>query len=259
MNGALKAASDAKKRKYDEYYTSYANVEHIFEEYIPKEYLKDKIIYLPCDSDESNFTIYLKEHKADFKYKELINTSDDYNTHYDLFERCDVVITNPPFSKLKSEFIPILNRCKKDFFIFGSKIAMNRYYYIFDDKERIHFMNISKAFEFIIPDQNRHGPAVIYITNIDCIKEPRTKNVIGSKTTNPSTYAISNNGERHPVYDWLKNMPKEFEGIIYVPETIMFNHNRNLDVKYDIVIGIYIKRYEDGRNRFARIPIKMHQ
>ena len=94
----------------DEYYTLYEEVKEIFERYIPIEELKDKIIYCPCDSDESNFVIYLKEHKDDIQYKELIYTSDDFNTHLDLFEKCDIIITNPPFSKIVKEFISILKK-----------------------------------------------------------------------------------------------------------------------------------------------------
>lgn len=259
MKQCIKAAHEAKKRKYDEYYTAYPNVEYIFNKYIPKEYLKDKIIYLPCDSDESNFTIYLKEHKDDFQYKELINTADDYNTHYDLFEKCDVVITNPPFSKLISEFIPILNKCKKDFFIFGSKVSMHSYYYNFNLKDYVRYFLATEYWPFIIPDPDRKGPAIIYITNIDCVKEPRTSNTISSAITDPNTYGYTPNGERYPVYDKLKNLPKKFEGVVFVPSTIIFNHNRNLDIKYDIIPNIYLNKFEDGIFRFARIPIKMHK
>ena len=259
MNGSIKAALEAQKRKYDEYYTSYANVYHIFNEYLPKEYLKDKIIYLPCDSDESNFTIYLKEHKDELQYKELINTADDYNTHYDLFEKCDVVITNPPFSKLLLEFIPILNRCKKDFFIFGGLVGMYRYFQKFNDKGRIRFFRPIKTFDFIIPDPERKGPTVIYITNIDCVKEPRKQNSINEKPASPSTYAILENRDRFPVYDAMRNMPKKFEGIIIVPPTFIFNHYRNLDIKYDIIPDIKKWKYEDEKSRFLRIPIKMHK
>ena len=115
-------------RRYDEYYTRYEHVKNIFERYIHIEELKDKIIYCPCDSDESNFVIYLKEHKDDIQYKELIYTSDDFNTHLDLFEKCDIIITNPPFSKIIKEFIPILNKVNKKFFIFGSLISMINFY-----------------------------------------------------------------------------------------------------------------------------------
>lgn len=115
----------AQQKKDDEFYTKYDHVKHIFE-FILKDYnFKDKIIYLPCDSERSNFTIYLKEHKDKLGYKELIYTWDDFNTHEDIFRKADIIITNPPFSKLCKEFLPMLIRCRKDFFIIAGSIVGN--------------------------------------------------------------------------------------------------------------------------------------
>ena len=48
----------AKNTKNDEFYTLYENIEKEISFY--KEELKGKVIYLPCDSEESNFWKYLK-------------------------------------------------------------------------------------------------------------------------------------------------------------------------------------------------------
>ena len=114
--------------KNDEYYTPMKTVQRVFEVYLSSYDFKDKIIYCPCGSSASNFVIYLLDHKSDLQYKELIYTWDDYNSHVALFNKADIIITNPPFSKLIREFIPLLNYCQKDFFIFGVKASLDGYY-----------------------------------------------------------------------------------------------------------------------------------
>ena len=99
----------------DEYYTPIEMVETIFKNIRP-EYIKDKIIYCPCDSDESKFVIYLKENKERLGYKELIYTSDDFNNHIDLFLRSDLVVTNPPFSK-NSQFYRLMQELNVNFVV----------------------------------------------------------------------------------------------------------------------------------------------
>ena len=117
------------KNKYDEYYTQRNEVEDIFEKVIEYDFLKDKIIYCPCDGDESEFVKYLKEKKDVIKYKQLIYTSDDFNTHVDLIEYADLVITNPPFSKIRKEYFPLMLKHAKYFFFFHSIGSM----YIYKD------------------------------------------------------------------------------------------------------------------------------
>ena len=112
----------------DEYYTQMKTVQRVFEVYLSSYDFKDKIIYCPCDSPASNFVIYLLDHKSDLQYKELIYTWDDYNGHGALFNKADIIITNPPFSKLRREFLPLLNYYKKDFFIFGCLAGIDGYY-----------------------------------------------------------------------------------------------------------------------------------
>ena len=90
----------ARAARNDEYYTPMKTVQRVFEVYLSSYDFKDKIIYCPCDSSASNFVIYLLAHKSDLQYKELIYTWDDYNGHVALFNKADIIITNPPFSKL---------------------------------------------------------------------------------------------------------------------------------------------------------------
>lgn len=47
----------------DEYYTTKEEVEYVFTQIIDTQQLEDKIIYSPCDSESSEFTIWLDDHK----------------------------------------------------------------------------------------------------------------------------------------------------------------------------------------------------
>lgn|SRR5574344_148248 len=83
----------------DEFYSSNSFVIKCMNR-INKSVFIDKVIYMPCDSDDSEFVKYFIKNKDSLQYKELIHTSDDMFTHKDLFDKCDLVITNPPFSKV---------------------------------------------------------------------------------------------------------------------------------------------------------------
>lgn len=109
----------AKQLKDDEFYTPYEQ----FECWLKKcllDKLEDKIIYCPCDAEWSNIVKVLQDYRDKLKYKQLIYTNDDFRTHDDLFEYCDVVITNPPFS-LSIEFYKKLKEHNCKFFIYGDK------------------------------------------------------------------------------------------------------------------------------------------
>lgn len=100
-----RALNRAKFVKNDEYYTLMEDViQHV--EVFKKEWYKDKIIYCPFSSDESNFVKYFKEHGKELGIKELMYTSDDYKNHEDLWLKADLVIDNPPFSIFISEILP---------------------------------------------------------------------------------------------------------------------------------------------------------
>lgn len=112
---AIKKLNDKNKVKSDEFYTPRKAVEGLIE-MIKPEVFENKIVYLPCDTDESFFTIVFKEWKEKLKYRELIYTWDDFRTHEDIFEKADVVITNPPFS-LTSELCKIMSKYNNNCFI----------------------------------------------------------------------------------------------------------------------------------------------
>lgn len=112
-----KKLNKAKRVKDDEFYTIYEQFEAVVNKWLIDK-LEDKIIYCPCDAEWSNIVKVIQDYKDILKYKELIYTSDDFRAHDDLFRKCDVVITNPPFS-LSIEFYKKLKKHNCTFMFYG--------------------------------------------------------------------------------------------------------------------------------------------
>ena len=253
MPYSTKHLNTAKRNAYDEYYTTKEHVEYIFDEYIPKGYLKDKIVYSFCDSEQSEFVKYIKSHKDELQYKEYIYTSDDYNTHLDLFDKCDVIITNPPFSKHNKEIIPILNRCKKKFFILGSLQTMHNYYRLFEDKN-IKYIRPVKHFSYICPDINKQKEILtLYLTNIKGVYCYRKSHDFNG---NHNDYVMCQINDRETVrnYDKINDVPLDYYEPILVPLTVLLEHNR----KYFNILDNRVKYYKyfDNKNRYVRYLVQ---
>ena len=105
-----------KKHTSDEFYTRREDIDAM----LPEWDLSDKIVYCPADSDESEFVKYFKQPG---KCKELIYTSDDFRTHQDLIEKCDIVVTNPPFSLIRV-LARMISAAKKDFILIQPVLPM---------------------------------------------------------------------------------------------------------------------------------------
>lgn len=221
----------AQRRKNDEFYTLYENVADIFENYLNNYDFTNKIIYLPCDGEQSNFVKYLKENKLRLKYKDLIYTSDDFNTHKDLFNKADIIITNPPFSKLSKEFIPILVECKKDFFILGAKISLFGYNKKFEIEYNIYNIKyiLPKRKQYFFKDNNDliKGVPIIFITNIENIEDNFNKRLLLNRYKNNKYFNADIYGKDCLCFDKLKDVFITDEYLV-LPTTVLFEHNKYL-------------------------------
>lgn len=262
----------ARYRKNDEYYTTYEHVQYVFEYLLQDVDFTGKTIYCFCDSEESNFVKYLKDNKLRLNYKELLYTWDDYNNHVDLFEKADYVITNPPFSKLSKDLVPLIHKCK-NFLIFGSFLGMSIYYRKYTDISGYkQFLDRSnKLWTFITPNKEIIRQDITYITNIDKITIPplykytNTFDNIENKVYG-NVIACKKHGYLKDILtlDRIKDIPCDYEGYMLVPCTILsydksycfdiINSHPDIGSKTDKSIK---NIYSDGKSRYIRTLVKI--
>jgi len=256
----------------DEYYTKYEEVKFIFEELLFKEDLKDKIIYCPADGEQSNFVIYLKEHKDDIQYKELIYTSDDMMTHEDLFQKADYIITNPPFSMLRNEILPLLKRNNCNFFLFGSLI-MNIYYLNTYSPNECKYIRRSSNFPFITPfvgdisgTNEIEVVGTIYLTTMN-INENYYHNILNKKFLTKSIDEIPNvfnleEDDNYLIIDKMENYPKDYYEPVWATLSVLqYKYTKYFDYidirdKKNGKPKHYCAKPSDGKNRFLRFLVK---
>jgi hypothetical protein len=142
----------------DEYYTRYEDIDSYLS--LHQGRFLNKIVYCPCDTQESNFYKYFRNNFKCLKLKKLICTtipSDGIFSHGESdkititlnkdgnlskrtskiynplgfldcaneFIECDLVVTNPPFS-MSSDIFKIIFNIKKDFFIISSSFFIQK-------------------------------------------------------------------------------------------------------------------------------------
>ena len=136
----------AQRNKKDEFYTQFEDIEK--ELVLYKEQFRGKVVYLPCDTKESEFYRFFSENFSEYGLKKLYATAYenefgqgefnefdgniysrqfftdklDFRSDYicgDLFKEADIIITNPPFSLFR-EFITKCILTKKQFIVIGN-------------------------------------------------------------------------------------------------------------------------------------------
>ena len=192
----------AKKEKNDEFYTQYSDIEKELEHYDKDKFI-DKVIYLPCDRQISNFVAYFKEHYEDYKYKELVYTYIAREENEEVFayrfdgkketktklrgngafqsdecieimKRADWVITNPPFSIL-GIFIEQLLTLGRKFLICVplTKIKDNIVFEKIKNKEL--YTGYTHLTYFLDNNNNLASVNVLWLTTEKHIKEKKEK------------------------------------------------------------------------------------
>ena len=143
MKGKTKKLEIAKRKKDDEFYTTMQNVEKIIETF--KDKISGKFVFCNCDDPEnSNFSIYLRENFTRLGLKRLVCLelggklydsdkgdkimnlqSGDFRCEESVYilKKCDIVITNPPFS-LFIKYMETLFEYDKDFIVIGSNLSV---------------------------------------------------------------------------------------------------------------------------------------
>lgn len=271
----------AKKLKDDEFYTYYDDVEKELIHY--KELLKGKIIYCNCDSENSNFYIYLKNNFINFELKELIatsynkdgkgvinrvylkngvvkeekvlmvgNGSFDSEESLDILGKCDIVITNPPFSLVR-KFYDLLVKYQKDF-LFISPITFFKYGNFFNDfKNKKVFINGSVKCFYSKAIQNKKEVGAVWITNL--LNRNKSKFIFTKNYNNDYDFY---DGFNIINVDKSKDIPDNYFDLIGVP--ISFLEKIDLDQFEVICLCVEINNKKEfkinGIGKFCRVVIK---
>ena len=250
----------AKKEANDEFYTQYEDIAKEIEHY--KEHLKGKVVYCNCDIPHfSNFHKYFLDNFKELELKKLIVTgyskdgngkcsiydgekSVDYDLLgdgdfrgdecVDMLQKADVVITNPPFSLFR-EFIKVVVDNGKDFIVVGSKNAITYkdvFPLLMDDKMFIGATNISN---FIVTEKDTSTKNTFIK---DGVKYAKFGNIgwFTSFNVRENEYLELNMeyfNLGYPKYDnyeiinvdKVKDIPKDYYGIMGVPITFLDKYN----------------------------------
>lgn len=249
MKSKNKNLNDAKKNKNDEFYTLLPDIEKELQHY--KEQFENKIVYCNCDDPTiSNFWKYFYDNFKDLKLKKLIathyNRTDNpvYKWEYngkqiiktqlqqndgdfrnpecvEILKSCDIVCTNPPFSLFR-EYVAQLIKYNKKFLVIGNFQAFkykNIFPYILKNIIKIGYNNGGMSFN---TPNGQISLFIVWFTNLKVNKI--NKKLILKETYNPNKYTKYDNYDAINV-DKLKNISKDYNGMMGVPITYILKHN----------------------------------
>ena len=256
-----KSMNNARKEKNDEFYTKLEDIEKELQNY--ESAFNNKIVY--CNADDprySQFTKYFSDNFKRLKLKELISTGYNAsgrgiintqtlnssitrfltsNGSYDSEEcmeqlkRCDIVVTNPPFSLFRY-FLKEIADVNKQFIVVGPIFAVSQKMtidMIINSYTRLGY-NIIHKFN---NNDKSFGNSIFWFTNTG--KHKQNKPVPLSDTM--IEYYTYNNYDAINV-DRVKDIPKDYYGIIGVPVSYITKHCED---QFSIVGGL---KGTDGKN-----------
>lgn len=230
----------AKEAKNDEFYTQLSDVAEELRHY--KEHFKGKVVF--CNCDDPSWSAFWRYFHLNFEHlglKKLIATHYDkekptYKMEYeggddndveagvktplegngdfrnqeciDLLKEADIVVTNPPFSIAREDFIPQLFEYKKKFLIIGD-LNWVTYKIIFPLlKNNEMWMGYSAVKEFLQPDGTiKKFGNKLWFTNLDIKK--RHEKLILWKNYTPAEFPQYDNYDAINV-DKVSNIPCDY-------------------------------------------------
>lgn len=304
----------AAKAKNDEFYTLLEDIELELKHYD----LSGKVVYCNCDDPhKSNFVKYfidnfnelgidrlyathytpddgllckndekpnfMLEYDGSYKYSVLLGDGDFRSDEcVDILKRCDVVVTNPPFSLFR-EFVDLIMSHKKDFLVISNQnaITYKEFFPLLKDGTIKLGANKGKSLYFGIPDEYKlkEGKRFIMENGLRHIEVPSiswfttlhhdvpTKPLKLTKTYNEKDYQKYDNYNAINV-DRVKDIPKDYFGYMGVPITYMNRHNSSMFSIEGLMNGAEKNegiRYPNtknglplvgGKSKYARIIIK---
>lgn len=233
------------KDDFNEFYTSYECVEEIVNKF-DTQLWKNKIIYCPCDSEESNFVKFFKANKEKLNYKELIYTSDDYHEHSDIFERCDIIITNPPFSHIVEWFVSFIEQFNKINIFITTQVKT---YIITQNFDCKYYFERLKNNYFSRPDGK------VFLVNGVCLASTIDLKVKREERPHPKlkdvTLEYYDDMPGVPNFDRVKDIPEDYIGLLGCPVSIFVSKDKIFErLKF---IERYYTPFCNKKGKFIRI------
>lgn len=252
----------AKVVKNDEFYTRYEDIEKELMEYKkPRNQWRGKKIFCNCnDGLESNFVKffidnfevlgiesltainYVEGGKATKYVVDGDRNEDGFIDMNDVvtaelsgdgsfmsdesveeLKKCDIVVTNPPFSVFR-DFVAIVRQYGKDFCVIGSKNAITyKEFFPLLKSGEVHIGNTNVQ-NFIQPDNS-----IKKFGNIGWFTTLRTRKSLEPLPLTATYYTDTNRREEYPKYDnydaievgKVVDIPKDYFGVMGVPITFL--------------------------------------
>lgn len=260
----------AKKAKCDEFYTQLSDIENELQHY--EQHFKDKVIYLNCDAEWSNFYLYFKINQERLGIKKLLRSNYDATTGLgdfrsdeaiELLKECDIVVTNPPFSLFR-EFIDLMFEYDKKFLVIGNKNAATNDKNIFKFVlERKLWLGLTTPQDFIQPegaDKKNLNGLTKWFTNLDYKKRHESMFLYCNYT--PDNYSFYDNTNIINV-DKTKDIPCDWRGVMGIPISAL----SKINPKQFEIIGmcndgyfrgnVECKARINGKGLYARLLVKL--
>lgn len=274
------------KNPSDEFYTTEESAGYLFQT-INLDDFANKVVYCNCDGPESEIYKWLKKRYSELKLKSLYATKyvrdgKGVKTTFDgeqevvselvgdgdcfsdeckkLLDECDVVCTNPPFSRL-DELIPMLFEHNKDFAIIANMMCvMHKPIAKYTLSGRINGLYP------IVPPNYKGGNgwsfldatgklAYVWCSGLTTLVPFPTSRKLPSLTTAELAKKKRLHYEdttKEMVVDYVRNIPTDLKGTCLVPMTVCLTPE--VKQKYEI-LGFTRTCVVDGKARFYRVRI----
>lgn len=233
----------ARQIKNDEFYTQYKDIEAELSHY--KDQLRGKIIYCNCDTPQSNFVKFLKCVQDEWGIIDVWHTSLEEGISFDspqakeMLAKCDIIITNPPFSLTRERFMPLLVESEKQFLFIGN-LNMATYKEIFPlIRDGKLWTGYTHPKQFMQSDGTfKKFGNTLWWTNLDVIK-PFSLNPEKKYYGNEAKYPHYDNYDAINV-DRLVDIPSDYYGVMGVPVTFIEHYTppRSSDSKLLSLISL---------------------
>ena len=240
----------AKKAKNDEFYTRLTDIEKELKHY--KQHFNGKIVFCNCDDPESSD--FWKYFSLNFDYlglKKLISThferekpsyklemvsvkkkpkktklkgNGDFRSDESIaiLKKCDIVVTNPPFSLFR-EYVAQLVEYDKKFLIIGNMNAITNKEIFKLIKNNQLWLGNNAVHNFIQPDgTTKKFGNINWYTNLTHSK--RNEDIILFREYNADDYPTYDNYDAINV-DKTKDIPMDYDGVMGVPVSFMTKWN----------------------------------